>query len=268
MPESHIERPSEVDIVSHEIQYVSFDGKLVAAHDVTDRLRSQDALRDSEAKYRLLFEESSEAYWLLSCDGYVDCNTAAPKLFGFEHRAEFTHPAEVSPPNQADGTPSRMAADAKIASALSSGCENFEWLHRRRNGELFPAEVRLSALKLSGRDLLLATVRDITERRRSEEALSFQAALLQAQSETTLDGILAVNENHRLLLANHQFGLHFGIPPEVLEAKDDIAVCGFIAQQLENPEEFVRTVDDSITGKMRPRRLITPRSCGRNKGLR
>lgn len=232
----------DVEIVAHDVTYMEHDGELVAAHDVTDRLRAQVLLQDSEAKYRVLFEDSSDAYWLLSSDGYVDCNAASLKMFGFSDKKEFTHPADVSPPNQADGTPSRLAADARIANAFSDGSETFEWLHQRKNGEVFPAEVRLSALHLGGRKLLMATVRDITERKRSEEALTFKSALLEAESETTLDGILAVDENDRIILANRQLGAHFGIPQEMLDTKDDRTLLKFVTQQIEDSDTFLQRI--------------------------
>jgi PAS domain-containing protein len=67
-------------------------------------------------------------------------------------------------------------------------------------------------------------VRDITERKQAEEALLFKTALLEAQAETTIDGILAVDESDHIVLANKQFGLHFGIPDELLSTRDDLAV--------------------------------------------
>lgn len=232
----------DTEIVAHDIVYQGHDAELVAAHDVTERLRAQVLLQDSEAKYRVLFEESSDAYWMLGSEGYTDCNAAALKMFGFEKKSQFSHPADVSPPTQADGTPSRLAVDARIADALSKGSATFEWLHKRSNGEVFPAEVRLSALTIGGRHLLMATVRDITERRRSEEALNYKSALLQAESETTLDGILAVDENDQIILANQRFQTLFNIPQEMLDAKDDLAVRRFVTEQIEDPDAYLQKV--------------------------
>jgi len=132
----------EVEIVAHEVVYHGVSGELVAAYDVTERLRSQQLLRDSEARYRVLFEDSSEAYWLLNGDGYVDCNAAALHMFGFSEKREFTHPADCSPLCQPDGTPSRIAAQERIQNALQKGTHSFEWTHQRKCGEVFPAEVR------------------------------------------------------------------------------------------------------------------------------
>ena len=144
-------------------------------HDVTEGKESEEILQDSQSKYRVLFEDSADARWLMDDKGFLDCNSAALKMFGFSAKADFKHPADISPPNQADGTPSHAAAEQKIAAALLNGRDTFEWLHQRKNGAVFPAEVSLAALKLGGRPMLMATVRDITERKVAEEKIQFLA---------------------------------------------------------------------------------------------
>jgi PAS domain S-box-containing protein len=148
-----------------------------ATRDITERRHAENAFRESESKYRTLFESATDAIMTLDENGFIDCNTATLEMFGCNQKSEFTmlHPADISPPNQPDGTDSRAAADLRIAEAFEKGSSQFEWIHRRRNGQDFPAEVLLSALKLGGKQVLQATVRDITERRRMEEVLSKQA---------------------------------------------------------------------------------------------
>ena len=79
---------------------------------------------------------------------------------------------------------------------------------------------------------------NITERKQFEEALVFKTALLEAQAETTIDGILAVDESDHIILANKQFGLHFGIPDEVLSNGDDQIVLKQVMAKVEDPEAF------------------------------
>jgi len=210
--------------------------------DVTERKRFQEMLQDSENKYRVLFEDSADATWLMDGKGFLDCNAAALRMFGYPAGAGMVHPADVSPPNQPDGTPSRTAAEQKMASAFLHGKERFEWLHQRKNGNVFPAEVCLTALTLSGQPRLLATVRDITERKQAEEALLFKTALLEAQAETTIDGILLVDEFDHIVLANKQFGLHFGIPDELLSTRDDLIVRKHVMDQVQEPEPFLARI--------------------------
>jgi diguanylate cyclase (GGDEF)-like protein/PAS domain S-box-containing protein len=211
--------------------------------DVTARKRSEEMLQNSENKYRVLFEDSADANWLMDEKGFLDCNSAALEMFGYSAESPMLHPADISPPNQLDGTPSRIAADRKIVAALLNGKERFEWLHQRKNGSVFPADVCLTALTLSGRPTLLATVRDITDRKEVEEALLFKTALLEAQSETTIDGILAVDDSDHIVLANKQFGLHFGISDEMLSTQNDQLVRKHLADRVADPDAFVERIN-------------------------
>jgi diguanylate cyclase (GGDEF)-like protein/PAS domain S-box-containing protein len=131
--------------------------------------------RESEYKYRVLFEESADATWLMDEQGFLDCNSAALQMFGYSAGTQMTHPADISPPNQPDGTSSRIAAEQKIAAAFLHGKERFEWLHQRTNGSVFLGEVCLTALTLSGRRTLLATMHDITDRKVAEERVKYLA---------------------------------------------------------------------------------------------
>ena len=210
--------------------------------DITERKRSEEMLQNSENKYRVLFEDSADANWLMDEKGFLDCNTAALQMFGYSAGDRMLHPADISPANQPDGTPSRTAAEQKIAAAFLNGKERFEWLHQRKNGTVFPTEVCLTALTLSGRPTLLATVRDITERKQAEEALVFKTALLEAQAETTIDGILAVDESNHIVLANKQFGRNFEIPDELLSTRDDLIVLKHVTDKVEDPDGFIERV--------------------------
>jgi diguanylate cyclase (GGDEF)-like protein/PAS domain S-box-containing protein len=162
--------------------------------DITERKRSEEMLQNSENKYRALFEDAADANWLMNETGFLDCNSAALEMFGYSAGAPMLHPADISPPNQPDGTCSRTAADQKIAAAFLHGKERFEWLHQRKNGNVFPAEVCLTALTLSGRPTLLATVRDITDRKVAEERIQYLAyydALTGLPNRTLLQDRLA-----------------------------------------------------------------------------
>jgi diguanylate cyclase (GGDEF)-like protein/PAS domain S-box-containing protein len=150
----------------------SIEGMMI---DISERKRFEEMLQNSENKYRVLFEDSADANWLMDEKGFLDCNSAALQMFGYPAGAPMLHPADISPPNQPDGTNSRTAAEQKMAAAFLNRKERFEWLHQRKNGDVFPAEVCLTALTLSGRPSLLATVRDISDRKLAEERVQFLA---------------------------------------------------------------------------------------------
>jgi len=136
-----------------------------------ERTEAEEALRESEERHRTIFEESADAVTLLDEQAFLDCNKAALDVFGCSQRSEFVgrHPSEMSPPTQSDGESSQIAAQRRIHEAYEKGSNRFEWLHRRIDGELFHAEVVLTAFRFRGQRLLQAVVRDISDRKRAEE---------------------------------------------------------------------------------------------------
>jgi len=137
------------------------------------RVRAVADLREAEGKYRGLYEKTSDAIMLLGERGFFDCNDATLRIFGCQTQEEFCgkHPVDLSPPNQPCGTDSLTLANERIATAMKEGTNRFEWIHRRTDGENFPADVLLNSMELGGKRILQAVVRDISERSRMERAL-------------------------------------------------------------------------------------------------
>jgi len=125
-------------------------------------------LRESEARYRSIFEGSHDAILLSSATGFLQCNSQAVKLFGLDKAEDLLglHPSELSPPLQPDGTDSMAQSQRWVFQAMTQGGARFEWVHRRRDGELFEAEVMLSAHPYQGTQMVQGTIRDISERSR------------------------------------------------------------------------------------------------------
>ena len=117
-----------------------------------DLKHEQELLIQSEDKFRTLYESSSDAVMLLDEKGFFDCNEATLRIFGFPDKESFIklHPNDVSPPYQPDGVDSMEAANNKIAQAFRNGSNKFEWMHRRKNGEDFYADVLLTVCPAKG----------------------------------------------------------------------------------------------------------------------
>ena len=138
--------------------------------DVTQRQRMESDLRESEQKYRTLFETARDAVFLLKEDRWVDCNPRALDMFGCPSREDILghSPDQFSPPCQPDDRDSRELVIEKTTAALAGQPQFFEWLHTRCDGTTFPAEVSLNTVKLKDTLLVQAIVRDITERKGNE----------------------------------------------------------------------------------------------------
>jgi diguanylate cyclase (GGDEF)-like protein/PAS domain S-box-containing protein len=157
-------------------------GAVITHTDITERKQAELALRQSETKFRALFDATSDAVMLLDEDGFLDCNKATLAVFGCATPEEFCsyHPADLSPPQQPCGTDSMTLSNRQIALALKNGGCRFEWMHKRLdNGQTFIAEVLLSAIPLEDRTILLASLHDITERKRLEDEREAALRLLQ-----------------------------------------------------------------------------------------
>ena len=168
---------------------------IVCIRDTAERSKAEEALKDSEARYRVLVENAPEAVVVLDVESrrFVDCNDNAADFFK-RSREDLLRigPEQVSPPEQADGTPSFGIARGHIEAALRGETPVFEWLHRDAEGKLIPSEVRFVRLPSSGGNLIRASIIDITERKQIElVAAGERRALEKIASSEPLAGALA-----------------------------------------------------------------------------
>ncbi|HDZ20633.1 hypothetical protein LCGC14_0274380 [marine sediment metagenome] len=169
-----------------EIKQAQYE--LQKAHDELEErvLEQTGQLRESEERYRTLFESSRDAIMTLAPPSwrFTSGNRATVEMFGAKDEEELISlgPWELSPEFQPDGAPSADKARQMIETAVREGSHLFDWTHKRVGGEEFPATVLLTRMELGGQTLLQATVRDITDRVEAEQALrGSEAGLKQAQ---------------------------------------------------------------------------------------
>ncbi len=143
-----------------------------AGTDITERKETEEALRTSEEIYRALFMAANDGIFLMDGDRFLDCNPRALEIFG-RSREEIIGktPGDFSPEYQPDGQPSKEKSGQLIDVARDGASRMIEWRHLRKDGSIFDAEVGLTRLQLAKKPFVLALVRDVTERKRAEEAL-------------------------------------------------------------------------------------------------
>ncbi|MCX6164011.1 MAG: PAS domain S-box protein [Ignavibacteriae bacterium] len=162
----------DIFATSHDIAFKNKNCRITVINDITEIKKAELALRESEEKYRTLFETANDAIMLMDKDVFVDCNRKALELFvTTKEKIVGTHPADFSPDYQQDGMESKKKANIFIGNALNGSPQFFEWLHKRPDGSVFDAEVSLNSIVIDEKNLVQAIVRDITERKRIEEEI-------------------------------------------------------------------------------------------------
>ena len=136
----------------------------VMVTEITERKAAEEALR----QFQFITENANDAFYLLDADGcFVYVNEAAQQSLGYTSAQmlvmRVTDIATAS--RQEDYTALFLKAQAETIPP-------FEWEYRRADGTTFPVEASVSTLTISGRPLLFASVRDITERRKQQEELT------------------------------------------------------------------------------------------------
>ncbi|MCW8807668.1 MAG: EAL domain-containing protein [Rhodanobacter sp.] len=244
-------------------------GRVWSFRDITAINEVEAALRGSEARFRLMFETTADALMILdgASSRFIDCNQATVDIFHCASKQAILtlHPAQLSPSRQPDGRDSVDKANEMIAIAMREGSHRFEWMHCSAQREDFPAEVLLTPVVSGEQRLVIATVRDISDRKREERT---QHALWEiseaAQSTETLvelfprihqivSGLLparnffvALYDEKRAELNFPYYEDEFDTNPDVLKMSDG-TVTGRV---IERGEAMLFTPDNTNDGRL------------------
>ena len=206
--------------VSHEMDYYRRDGSTFIAwlnvtrlegdggrgsyllgmvEDVTERKLSEAALKESEGRFRTLFENAGDAIYVHEFGGkFIDANRLAWERLGYT-REELLRlgPEEIDAPEAA------ALVKERTRRIMEDGRATFEAGHVTKDGRLIPVEINSTIIERQGKRSIISMVRDITDRKQAENALRqseewfrslFDKAPLPYQSLDSEGAILEVNE--------------------------------------------------------------------------
>ena len=165
---------------------------LVVVRDMTERKRAETALMESITQFRTLFEASPDAIILIDQrDNWpiLDCNTAACQMNGYTHDELVGQPIDIL--NAEPFNPEGRAA--YLEQIRKAGVFHQESTHRRKDGTIFLVDISTSLITLGGREVVLGIDRDITERKRAEQALMESMAQFRTLFEASPEAIMLLD---------------------------------------------------------------------------
>ncbi len=195
-----------VEIRARLFQQGAHRYRLALARDITERKRAEDELRASEERFRSLVDHATDGFFLFDQDqAILDVNRQACASLGYSREQMIgMHPRDFDAGRE---------SIARIGERVSSGeTVTFETLHRRKDGTVFPVEVRARQFQLGAHRLRLSLVRDITERKRADEALRRSESYLAEAQRLSHTGTIVFSAKGPVYWSEESYRL-WGLDP-------------------------------------------------------
>ncbi len=206
----------ENDSIAFDWTFLKLDGALINAsvmatcsivngeevihllwRDLTEQLKAQEALKESEEKLQTLYDSNMEAWALWDANSFITCNPVCLEMYGVASKENFCalQIQDIVPEKQPDGTDSLEMAKGLIAKAYAEGSARFEWQQQRYDThEAFYTEISLSRVEFSGKVFMQGNIRNIDDRKYAEAA--------QQKSERDLRTIFESNPDAWVLMSD------------------------------------------------------------------
>ncbi|MBI5352717.1 MAG: PAS domain S-box protein [Chloroflexi bacterium] len=185
----------DVEVSAVPFFYAGKPAMLTVFNDITKRKHAEEALRNAEARYRVLFEQSPYGVLLLEVETgkTVEANDVAHKQLGYT-REEFS----AMSISDYEVLENAMETANHMQKIILEGSDDFETLHHTKSGEIRNVHVLVKTLPLSDVSLFYAIYQDITERKQVDERIQRQFEHLTALS--AIDRVIAANFDLKLSL--------------------------------------------------------------------
>jgi PAS domain S-box-containing protein len=202
--------------------------------------RTEQAIRASELSYRRLFEAARDGILILEADtGRIsDVNPALLEILGF------THAELVGTPIWELGTFRDIVANkAKFDDLHRQGYILYENLPlETKAGRRIIVEFVGNIYQVGDHNVIQCNVRDITDRKKSEEQLLWKTAFFEAKVHSSPDGVLIVDSAGKKILQNQRMIDLWNIPPDFAAETDDHLQLEWVTNQVKNPRQFSEKV--------------------------
>jgi PAS domain S-box-containing protein len=207
--------------------------------DITEKYLAGITVRESEERYRKLHELSPDGLFVQVNGRITLVNPALCRMLGADRPEQLLGKSlwDLIHPDFHALVRSRIQL---INAGLS--VEPVDQKYLRLDGTILDVEVVAAPIFRDSGIEMQVILRDITQRKRDEATLRENAALLRALIESSLDGILLVDNSGRKIIQNRRTAELWKIPPEVVADPDDRKQVAFVMSQTRHPDAFVAQV--------------------------
>ncbi|MGD9900506.1 MAG: PAS domain S-box protein, partial [Calditrichaceae bacterium] len=193
-----------------------------------------DALKETEERYARIFEQSKDAIFLHDLSGKIlDVNQEALNLFGYSHNEIIgmdifsLHPADELP-----------ISEKAFGLVLENEFVNIEIRFKKKNGEIFPAELFGGLYTYRGKKFVQGIVRDISERKRAEKELRESKRTLQNIYDTIPDAVISTDASYNITSCNQSVYKVLGYEPSELIGKSYQMIVA--EEMLNDPKQLLK----------------------------
>jgi len=214
--------------------------------DITKRKNAEYALEQSERNYREIFNSTKEAIFIYDSVTLklIDANQTMLEMYGYDDFDELMN-STIGDRSAINDESTQNKIFEYIRKADSEGAQTFEWLARKKSGEVFWTEVSLQKTNIGGEGRILAVVRDIDERKKAAEELLKAQEQYRLMANNTSDTITMFDMELNILYVSPAVKKQFGFEPE--------EVMDMGLQQLLTPESmqhFYEIYQDEIAAEV------------------
>ncbi|MGO9571019.1 MAG: PAS domain S-box protein [Desulfomonilaceae bacterium] len=209
------------------------------ATDITERKRAEDALRSEKDFSDTIMESLPGVFYLFRNDGnYLRWNRRLETITGYSYQ-------DIDKMNFLNffSEKNQPVIEEAIQQALDHGEVLVEADILTKDGNEIPYLFTGNQVTLNETQCVVGMGIDIRERKRLEDEIKFNNILLSTQQEVSIDGILVVDEDGKILSLNSRFVNMWDIAPEVIDAKADELALQSVLDKLKYPEEFLKKVN-------------------------
>lgn len=182
----------------------------VIVEDISERKKTEEALRESEKNYRELIDGMSETVWVIDFNGTIaEVNKTAVDILGYSKEELLSFNL-----TQIDSSLTGDAISRLIENMPHDELQIFETFHKTRDGRVFPVEICSSLINYKGRKAILSIARDITIRKQMQERLHKNEETIRLLFDSTAEGISMVDIQGNITFCNKSALSLFGYEKE------------------------------------------------------